>query len=790
MSFSYATPGSGPSAGGIGWFNFQNLTMNPGDSVTGLTGTLNDGTIVTFDMRLALVSGTARPFVAKPVPTFPGANFGTAGYTGILGNVAMYPDLIPPPGTFAFTISNISVVDALENPVPNYTVIVADAEQTNLGESWTWNTNGGGWQQLAQLGPNPPTLTGLGTATATITGNTLLPESAFVLTTQKPTQLVLTAVDGNGSRQGFSIGFATTRVAFRKNVGDRLDAADQFVLNIAGTPNSQVTTSGTVNGIQAQVASLYAIPGNTYSFNEAMAPGSGSTLSAYTRVLSASNATPGGSGPPTGALPVNFTPALGDNVTYTILNAVPETFVKQVDRAYADVGDVLTYTVTIDNQNDFPVSNVLLTDATPAGTTYVGNLVVSAPYTGTTPASGITISSIPANGSATVSWQVQVNTAPPIPTPITNAAAVSVPGGASGSTNVVTTQVNLARLVLTKAATPAFVRPGDVVTYTITLNNVGNAAANNVLITDAVPAGATLVPGSVTGAAGTLPTLALTSPIPAGGSAVVTYQLKVGANVPKTNPLLNTASAAYTYTVDPAAPNGASATASSNTASVRVNEAKLSVVKNVDQRIAYIGDIITYQIAVKNSGNVPADNVVLTDLISNGAQYVPGSLTVSQAATGDPTSAVTLTAPIPAGATVSIAFQVQVTGMPNPNPLENTAAVAYAYTVDPALPDGVTATAASGAVSTLVFRYNFSQQITDLIESVALEEAALAAVANAEGAKIQAMVALGGVTTQELLCLNKSVSDMMDAISSLEDILRKKLNVVNCQINAMGAGCL
>ncbi|MEG1362344.1 MAG: hypothetical protein RSC69_07270, partial [Lachnospiraceae bacterium] len=42
MSFSYAASGSGPSAGGIGWFNFGNITLNPGDTLTNLTGTLND----------------------------------------------------------------------------------------------------------------------------------------------------------------------------------------------------------------------------------------------------------------------------------------------------------------------------------------------------------------------------------------------------------------------------------------------------------------------------------------------------------------------------------------------------------------------------------------------------------------------------------------------------------------------------------------------------------------------------------------------------------------------------
>ena len=40
MSFSYANPTSGPSAGGIEWFDFGNLTLNDGDTVTGVTGTL------------------------------------------------------------------------------------------------------------------------------------------------------------------------------------------------------------------------------------------------------------------------------------------------------------------------------------------------------------------------------------------------------------------------------------------------------------------------------------------------------------------------------------------------------------------------------------------------------------------------------------------------------------------------------------------------------------------------------------------------------------------------------
>lgn len=789
MPFSYANPTSGPSAGGIGWFVFDTFTtITPGQTITGLTGTLNDGTTVTFDLTAANVSGAPRSFDAVTVPTIPGAAFGSAGYTGISGNAALYATSLSAVGSNRLTLSNIVVKDNLGNPVPNYTAIVADAETTGAFEVWTWDTNGGPWAQLARLGVGvSPVLTGLGTSTATLTGNAVtLTDVAYVLTTQNPTQLQLTTTNTTvlaAGREAVSVGFATTRVALQKNIGQRIDPSDQFVLDINGIPGGTATTTGAAGGIQTEKVNVFAIPGNAYNINEAMAPGSVSALGDYTLTVSASNATPAGTIPPTGPLPIQFTAALGDDVTYTFLNAAPETFTKTVDKAYADVGEILTYTVTVDNPNDFAVNNVLVTDATPAGTTYLGNLTVSAPYTGTDLPGGITITAIAPAGSVTLTWQVQVNSFPPIPNPVPNYANVTVPGGTSGMTNVVTTQVNTAYVSVIKTVDQAYARPGDTLTYSLNLNNAGNVAANNVVLTDAIPAGTVLVPGSVTGATGTFPTLTLQSPIAAGGTAVVTFKVKVNG-IPAVNPIPNFASVAYTYTVDPALPNGKTGTIRSNTVTTLVSIATLSVVKAVDKNTAYLGDVITYQLAVHNSGNVPADNVVLTDLVTSGATYVPNSLSANVPVSGTP-AAIQLINPLAPGETASITFQVKVTAIPNPNPIVNQATVTYNYTVDPNNPNGEDGTVTSNRVCTLVFRNNYSQQITDLIQSVALEQAALAAVANAEGAKIQALVAMGGITTQELLCLNRSVADMMDSIALLEAVLKQKLSIVDCQI----AGC-
>ncbi|MEG1317317.1 MAG: hypothetical protein RSC86_08065, partial [Oscillospiraceae bacterium] len=238
-----------------------------------------------------------------------------------------------------------------------------------------------------------------------------------------------------------------------------------------------------------------------------------------------------------------------------------------------------------------------------------------------------------ANSTVTASWQVQVSPNAPVNNPIVNIASATVPGGPSGSTNPVTTQVNYADLTsagnITKSATPAFAQFGDTLTYTITLHNTGNAAANNVLITDVIPAGTTYVPGSTTATAPFTgdPTtaIALTNPIPAGGTVTITFKVKLGSSAPPVNPIPNTAKANYAYTVDPAQPNGVAGTGTSNTVTTPVSTAKLNIVKTADKSIAYIGDVITYNLAITNTGNVPADNVIVTDAVPSGTVLVPGS---------------------------------------------------------------------------------------------------------------------------------------------------------------------
>lgn len=69
-----------------------------------------------------------------------------------------------------------------------------------------------------------------------------------------------------------------------------------------------------------------------------------------------------------------------------------------------------------------------------------------------------------------------------------------------------------------------------------------------------------------------------------------------------------------------------------------------------------------------------------------------------------------------------------------------------------------------------------SQAITDIIESVALEQTALSHILNAEGEKIQAIV-IKAKTGDEMLAVNKSVQSMVNAVTRLEMVLQAKLEL-------------
>ena len=69
------------------------------------------------------------------------------------------------------------------------------------------------------------------------------------------------------------------------------------------------------------------------------------------------------------------------------------------------------------------------------------------------------------------------------------------------------------------------------------------------------------------------------------------------------------------------------------------------------------------------------------------------------------------------------------------------------------------------------------QAITDLIESVALQETALSHILNAEGEKMQAIIGLPNVTSEQLMELNESVYKLLNSVTRLEMMFQSKLEL-------------
>ncbi len=133
---------------------------------------------------------------------------------------------------------------------------------------------------------------------------------------------------------------------------------------------------------------------------------------------------------------------------------------------------------------------------------------------------------------------------------------------------IVTVLVGPAFLNLTKAVTPAQALPGELVSYTVTVENIGPVSIPAVSLQDMLPAGFTYVASSVRldGSAGGVtesgfrPVLFSGFPVDAGQTRTLTYLARVGAGVipgDYTNTVLpvpligNMASAVVSITTDP-----------------------------------------------------------------------------------------------------------------------------------------------------------------------------------------------------------------------------------------------
>lgn len=250
---------------------------------------------------------------------------------------------------------------------------------------------------------------------------------------------------------------------------------------------------------------------------------------------------------PLNAATLTFSNNIGANiVSTTVLGTATIANTKTVSKAFANVGDVLQYTIAVKTFGNTSTNNISFIDTIPSGTTLIPN---SFKVNGVTivggdpnPPSGVNLGTIPQLTTKTITFNVTVNTIPN-PNPILNSCTSSgtftqdpsIPNGVttSANSNIVTTQINNANLGnITKTSSKTFVTCGDIITYTIVIPNSGNVTALNVIFKDTIPNGTILNPSSVfvngvlqTGAN---PTIGVTIPnIAPGTTSTITFNVTV-----------------------------------------------------------------------------------------------------------------------------------------------------------------------------------------------------------------------------------------------------------------------
>jgi len=289
---------------------------------------------------------------------------------------------------------------------------------------------------------------------------------------------------------------------------------------------------------------------------------------------------------------------------------------KTVSNATPNVGDTITFTVTVTNLGPDTAANVELTDLLPTGLTFLTATASQGSYANTT---GIwAVGAVVPGTPQTLQIQARVVS----PAAQTNTATISHadqfdPDTTNNSASA-TESAQQANLNLNKTVSNATPNVGDTITYTLTLTNNGPNAATNVSVTDALPAGLTLLnaiasPGSYDSNSGvwTVGNLA--------NGAIATLTLTVQVDTPASKNNIAVAGATQ-FDPDPAD--------NTSNAVIAPAHADVAISKTVSNPKPNVGDVITFTVQTTNHGPGDATGVIVHDLLPAGLTFV--SATPSQ----------------------------------------------------------------------------------------------------------------------------------------------------------------
>jgi uncharacterized repeat protein (TIGR01451 family) len=342
------------------------------------------------------------------------------------------------------------------------------------------------------------------------------------------------------------------------------------------------------------------------------------------------------------------TPAVDDATCVTVQSKPdlgPSTkTVEDLNGGKVEPGDTLRYTIKIDNIGTQNATGVVAAD------------VVSANLTNVVPLDGGTFST----ATRTITWNVgQVNAKTAATVRFTAQVVIPLDDGTkiANQGSITATEIPIPVLtddpatpashdptVVTVSATPVFststkavldvnggkVEPGDTLSYTLTIVNSGTSLADKVLVTDAVDPNVDFVNAgqggvynattrTVTWSNATTPALLQ---VALGPTAAVTLTFAVKVKSPMANgtPICNQALlaseelTAAQKTDNPQTPVVGDATCVTVFSAPDLSNTSKTV-NDVNGLPVRPGHVLSYAISIPNTGNAPATNVIVTDVV-------------------------------------------------------------------------------------------------------------------------------------------------------------------------------
>ncbi|HEV8630795.1 MAG TPA: Calx-beta domain-containing protein [Thermoanaerobaculia bacterium] len=353
-------------------------------------------------------------------------------------------------------------------------------------------------------------------------------------------------------------------------------------------------------------------------------------------------------------------------------------------------GDVLEYTIAIQNVSGGALAAPTFDDTAPAGTQIVpGSVTTSAGSVESESPLRVALGAMAADATATIRFRVELavpwtagaavvnqGRVSGLPTPPVLTDDPALPGAEDPTVTAVAAVPVLAASksdeLLTDVDGDGRPSPGDVVRYRLTITNTGTVAATQAVLQDVAPANTSMVAGSAVTSQGTvasesplrveLGTLVPDARITVSFAVRVDLPVATGVEEISNQASLTSAELPAVLSDDPDVPGRQDSTVTAIAAAPKLVASKtdeLAVDADGDHR-ASPGDTLAYGVRVRNNGNTAATGVAIADSIPENTTLVPGSVTLSAGTLRGVDPIAADIGEIAAGAEVVLAFRVRI----------------------------------------------------------------------------------------------------------------------------------